>query len=73
VEVLHAWRQFDLDSPDFDRPLGQPNKPAGGKCEGQEWIDNVDLRPAYVLRDIGQCKLPNLSWVIPARTRIMAA
>ena len=31
----------------------------------QSGKNNVDLNPADVLTDIGACKLPNLSWVIP--------
>ncbi len=36
-----------------------------GSCDGKEFTDNVDLRPADVLTDIGNCQLRNLSWVIP--------
>ena len=38
----------------------------GGKCVGQDWSSNVDLRPADVLNDIAGCKLRNISWVIPS-------
>ena len=34
-------------------------------CTGPEWKKNVDLNPADVLTDIGNCKLPNMTWVIP--------
>jgi phospholipase C len=37
----------------------------GGKCLGQDWTENVDLRPADVLSDIASCNLRNVSWVIP--------
>ncbi len=37
----------------------------GGKCTGQEWSDNVDLKSADVLTDIANCNLRNGSWVIP--------
>ena len=37
----------------------------GGQCQGQEWINNVDLTPADVLTDISQCQLRGVSWVIP--------
>jgi phospholipase C len=37
----------------------------GGECLGQDWVNNVDLRPADVLRDIGGCGLRSVSWVIP--------
>jgi hypothetical protein len=37
----------------------------GGRCLGQEWTDNVDLTPADILTDIGQCSLRGVSWVMP--------
>jgi len=36
-----------------------------GRCQGQQWIDNVDLNPADVLTDISSCQLRGVSWVIP--------
>ncbi len=38
----------------------------GGKCVGQDWSSNVDLKPADVLSDIASCNLRNISWVIPS-------
>jgi phospholipase C len=37
----------------------------GGHCTGAEWNNNVDLRPADVLKDIANCELRSVSWVIP--------
>jgi phospholipase C len=37
----------------------------GGTCAGSDWTNNVDLTPADVLRDINDCKLRSVSWVIP--------
>lgn len=37
----------------------------GGQCTGKEWLANVDLKPADVLTDIGNCQLRSISWVIP--------
>ncbi len=37
----------------------------GGECVGQAWSNNVDLKPADVLQDIGSCNLRSLNWVIP--------
>jgi phospholipase C len=37
----------------------------GGKCTGQDWTNNVDLHPADVLTDIGNCHLRSVSWVVP--------
>jgi phospholipase C len=38
----------------------------GGKCAGQGWASNVDLKPADVLTDIANCNLRSVSWVIPS-------
>ena len=38
----------------------------GGKCDGTSWTSNVDLTPANVLKDIGNCQLRSLTWVIPS-------
>jgi len=37
----------------------------GGSCMGKSWSENVDLMPANVLRDIRDCKLRSMSWVVP--------
>ena len=34
-------------------------------CTGTEWINNVDMDPADVLRDMQNCKLADMVWVIP--------
>ena len=36
------------------------------ECTGLEWQNNVDLYPQDVLKDIGNCQLRNMSWVVPA-------
>jgi len=38
----------------------------GGRCAGQDWTNNVDLTPASVLKDIADCNLRSVSWVIPS-------
>ena len=37
----------------------------GGACAGKSWSENVDLVSSHVLRDIQDCKLRSLSWVVP--------
>src|SRR5581483_4955825 len=37
----------------------------GGICKGKEWVNNVDLKPSDVLKDIASCNLRSLSWVMP--------
>jgi phospholipase C len=37
----------------------------GGKCTGKSWAENVDLVPADVLKDIQDCTLRSMSWVVP--------
>ena len=66
-----SWRYYApgagsiWTAPDAIAHICQPDKPTGGKCTGPDWNDNVDLRPADVLSDINNCKLPAVSWVIP--------
>ena len=56
-------------APNAIRHICQPNQPTGGACIGPDWINNVDLKPSDVLTDIRQCKLANVSWVIPTGTK----
>ncbi len=37
----------------------------GGKCNGRDWADNVDLNAANILKDIADCKLRCVNWVVP--------
>jgi phospholipase C len=37
----------------------------GGNCQGSEWLNNVDLKPAHILSDISSCHLRSVSWVTP--------
>ncbi|HMK85408.1 MAG TPA: alkaline phosphatase family protein, partial [Steroidobacteraceae bacterium] len=46
------------------RQICQPNEDYT-ECLGRGWASNVDLVPADVLRDIADCRLSNVSWVIP--------
>jgi phospholipase C len=52
-------------APDAIAHICQPDAPRGGKCTGQDWVDNVDLKPADVLNDTSACNLAQVSWVIP--------
>jgi phospholipase C len=51
-------------APDAIQHICQSTGP-GGQCAGDTWNTNVDLKPADVLTDIGNCNLRSLSWVIP--------
>lgn len=73
-DVLPAhitWRYYSANAgsiwtaPDAIQHICEPNQPAGGKCVGTMWADNVDLRPADMLTDISKCNLRNISWVTP--------
>jgi phospholipase C len=46
------------------REVCQPNANYT-ECLGREWATNVDLVPADVLQDVADCRLANVSWVIP--------
>ncbi len=65
-----TWRYYTPSAgsiwtaPDAIQHICESSGP-GGVCEGKLWEKNVDLNPADVLTDIGNCRLPNLSWVIP--------
>ena len=37
----------------------------GGRCEGTQFTDNVDVNPADVLTDVRGCNLRDVSWVVP--------
>jgi phospholipase C len=52
-------------APNWIKEICQPNT-TFTKCTGAEWTNNVDLKPANVLTDIGACNLRNVIWVIPA-------
>lgn len=51
--------------PAFVNPNGDPQSAL--ECTGKEWNTNVDLKQngADILNDIFNCRLPNVSWVIP--------
>lgn len=51
-------------APNWIRDICVPNSDYT-QCTGTEWKNNVDLTPKDVLTDIGNCKLANVSWVIP--------
>ena len=46
------------------REVCQPNE-SYTECAGQEWSNHVDLLSVDVLKDIQNCQLPNVSWVMP--------
>jgi phospholipase C len=66
----HTWKYYTPGSgsiwtaPNWIRDICQPDSNYT-QCTGQEWINNVDLKPQDVLTDIAACKLPDVSWVIP--------
>ena len=53
-------------APNAIQHICKPDQPTGGKCTGPSWTNNVDLNPVHVLTDIGNCSLPEVSWVIPS-------
>jgi phospholipase C len=68
-----SWRYYTTNhpagmwtAPNAIRHICKPNKPYGGKCEGSEWVNNLDFASQDVLKDIANCNLRNVSWVIPA-------
>ena len=65
-----SWRYYTpgagsiWTAPNAIQHICQSSGP-GGKCTGQEWKDNVDLKPPDVLNDIANCNLRSVSWVVP--------
>lgn len=65
-----SWRYYTPSAgsiwtaPNAIQHICQSSGP-GGHCTGQDWTNNVDLKPADVLNDIANCSLRNVSWVIP--------
>jgi phospholipase C len=64
-----GFKQTDISNsiwtaPNWIREICQPNTTFTA-CTGTEWVDNVDLDPADVLRDVQNCKLVDMVWVIP--------
>ena len=52
------------NAPNSIREICQPDSQYT-QCTGPEWAANVDLKPSDVLKDIGACRLANVSWVTP--------
>jgi phospholipase C len=72
-DLLHGsltWRYYTptpgliWTAPDAIQHICQSTGP-GGQCVGPEWKEHVDLVSADVLKDIGNCDLRSVSWVIP--------
>ena len=66
-----SWKYYTVGgygiatAPNWYRQICEPDS-GYQECTGQEWINNVDIYPIDVLRDIGACKLANMTWSIPA-------
>lgn len=74
ASLLHSnnrtWKYYTpgqgiWTAPNWIRDICVPNSNYT-QCTGTEWENNVDLSPRDVLTDIGNCKLANVSWVIPS-------
>lgn len=52
-------------APNAINHICQPNASTNGQCVGPEWTSNVVLTPLQFLRDVSQCKLADVVWVIP--------
>ena len=65
-----SWKYYTYGSlaiataPNWYQQICVPD-PSYTTCTGQEWNNNVDFWPPDVLNDISNCKLRQMSWVIP--------
>ena len=53
-------------APDAINHICSPSTPSGGNCSGNEWTSHVTIKASNVLTDISDCKLADVSWVIPS-------
>ena len=72
----HTWRYYavgwparDVSSniwtaPNWIKDICQPDS-TFTQCLGQDWINNVDLKPSDVLIDLETCNLKDMIWVTP--------
>ncbi len=72
----HTWRYYTVGdhwtdrsaniwtAPNAIQEICQPNS-TFTLCTGADWINNVDLNPSDVLKDLQNCNLKNMVWVIP--------
>ena len=64
----YTWRYY---TPTANSIWTAPNSinhicaPVNLQCTGADWAANVDLVPADVLTDVANCRLRNVSWVVP--------
>jgi phospholipase C len=66
-----SWKYYTLNAadsiwtaPNAIQHICEASGP-GGHCTGAIWKQHVDMTTSHVLRDIGACNLPEVSWVIP--------
>lgn len=59
----HVSKTF-WTAPNWIQEICQPNSTFTA-CTGAEWLNNVDVDPTDVLRDLQNCKLVDMVWVIP--------
>jgi phospholipase C len=55
---------FIWNAPNSIREICMPNQDYT-ECLGSQYATNVDLNPSNVLTDIRDCRLANVSWIIP--------
>ncbi len=66
-----SWKYYTVGphsiatAPNWFRDICQPDS-TYQTCTGAEWASSVDLTPQDVFKDISNCKLRDMSWVIPS-------
>jgi phospholipase C len=65
-----SWRYYAVDTVikaiwDAPNSIQHICVASGGACTGNLYTDNVDMTPADIFTDIGNCNLRQVSWVTP--------
>jgi phospholipase C len=66
-----SWKYYTSSAgsiqtaPDAISHICVPSQSTGGDCTGTDWVNDVVIGPTQVLTDISNCKLAQVSWVIP--------
>jgi phospholipase C len=70
-DIAVSWKYYTESNgsiwtaPNAIEHICLPSAPTGGTCTGSDYVNYVVIKPSQVLTDIIDCKLSQVSWVIP--------